>query len=142
MTAALKAEPSPRKPVTLIGQLSIVESGYPVKKAMNLVNTISPKDMAFRKRIFSTATLTRSRAANQDDVRLKKALSEKIARIERIWERVLKIYNHDEVAAREFLFRPHLMLDDRSPIDVALLGETGAVFLNSVLDTIEYNFAA
>jgi len=121
-------------------QFETVERGYPLNYALELINLICSGNAALKHRIISPATITRHKQVK--DRPLKKDLSERIARIERVWSRALAIYKGDTEAASDFLRRPHVMLEDRSPLDVALQGETGAAYLSSVLDTIEYGFAA
>ena len=45
-------------------------------------------------------------------------------------------------AARDFLFRPHPMLEDELPVDVVLRSEFGAELVIDILGRLKYGSAA
>lgn len=140
MTSLVKKETSGVKSIR--EQLDAVQAGYPLTDAASLMDKVTKGDPALKKRILSQATITRLKQARADAPVLKKTLSEKVARIERIWVRVLTIYQNDEAAAGIFMNRPHMMLAGKTPLEMTLAGGTSAAFLNTVLGTIENGFAA
>ena len=48
----------------------------------------------------------------------------------------------NEEEAREFLFRPHPMIEDKRPIDVVILSEFGAEMVVDILGGLKYGSAA
>ena len=140
MTAVTKTETSRLKSIR--EQLDAVQAGYPLTDATSLMDQVTKGDPALKKRILSQATITRLKQARVEAPVLKKDLSEKVARIERIWTRVLTIYQNDEAAAGTFMNCPHMMLAGKTPLEMTLAGETSAAFLNTILGTIEHGFAA
>ena len=145
MSAALKHEAGRSETGGLKSireQLEVVQAGYPLNDAATLMEKVTKGDSTLKKRILSQATLTRVRRPRDEAPVLKRDSSEKVARIERIWARVLAIYQNDEAQAGAFMNRPHMMLAGKTPLEMTLEGETGAAFLNSVLGTIEHGFAA
>ena len=47
----------------------------------------------------------------------------------------------DDAAARRWLFKPHMMLEDRRPIDVVLASEFGRPVVESILGGLLYGTA-
>jgi putative toxin-antitoxin system antitoxin component (TIGR02293 family) len=140
MPAVLKREATGLKSIR--EQLEAVQSGYPLNYATALMEKVTIGNPTLKRRILSQATITRLKQPRDEAPVLKKDLSEKVARIERIWARVLSIYQNDEALAGSFMNRPHMMLAGKTPLEMTLEGETSAAFLNSVLGTIEHGFAA
>ena len=66
--------------------------------------------------------------------------SEKIARLARVCATALHIWD-DEALAREFLNTPHPLLDQRSPLDVAMT-EAGARRVEELLWQLFYGVQA
>lgn len=63
------------------------------------------------------------------------------ARIQRVWNDAMDIWRDPEDVT-DFLFRKHSMLDDCSPIDVALGSEHGAEKVHDILGRLRYSSAA
>jgi putative toxin-antitoxin system antitoxin component (TIGR02293 family) len=47
-----------------------------------------------------------------------------------------------EAEARDFLFRPHAMIEDKRPIDVVIQSEFGAELVVDILKGLKYGSAA
>jgi putative toxin-antitoxin system antitoxin component (TIGR02293 family) len=58
-----------------------------------------------------------------------------------VWNLALDVWGGD-AEAREFLFRPHAMLEDRCPIDVVIQSEFGAEMVVDILGSLKYGSAA
>ena len=48
----------------------------------------------------------------------------------------------DEAEARDFLFRPHAMLEDKRPIDMVIQSEFGGEMVMDILGGLKYGSAA
>ena len=140
MSTALKTGATGLKSIR--EQLDAVQVGYSLTYATSLMDKVTRGNPVLKRRILSQATITRLKQPQNDAPVLKKDLSEKMARIERIWARALSIYQNDEAAASAFMNRPHMMLAGKTPLEMTLEGETSAAFLNTILGTIEHGFAA
>ena len=70
------------------------------------------------------------------------ATAERFYRLSVVYLDVLRIYHRDEKAAADFLFRPHMMLDDMAPIDLAVGSSAGRDAVRDVLTGLEFSFAA
>lgn len=102
-----------------------------------VVMTIAPSDTNFKYRLIPKATLARKRSGSL----LSQDQSEKLARLARIWAFAREIWGGDD-ETRDFLFRPHAMLEDRRPIDVVIAGETGAELVRDILGRLQFGSAA
>ena len=129
------------KPISPLEQLKRVRSGYLLNEVMIIRDKVSQERIT-REKIISPATVARYKRKKNDQARLARELSEKVARVERVWQRVLELYKGDEEKARRFFNKPNMMIEDKSPIELTLEGESGAVLVNYVLDTTQYGFAA
>ncbi|TIL84489.1 MAG: DUF2384 domain-containing protein, partial [Mesorhizobium sp.] len=49
----------------------------------------------------------------------------RLARVARVWSFAVDVWQNEE-EARDFLFRPHPMIEDKRPIDVVIMSEFGA----------------
>ena len=59
----------------------------------------------------------------------------------RIWSRAVEVWKEPE-AARDFLTRPHPMIDDRPPLDVVIRSEFGGELVMEILGRLQYGSAA
>ena len=100
---------------------------------------VAPADATFKYRVVSRATLDRRR--KQAGSRLSAEESGRLARLARVWAIARDVWGGDE-AARAFLFRPHMMLHMRAPIDLALGTDLGAKLVEDILGRLRHGTAA
>jgi putative toxin-antitoxin system antitoxin component (TIGR02293 family) len=100
--------------------------------------SIAPTDANFKYRVVSRATLDRRRKS--EGKRLSPEESERLARIAKLWAFAREVWRSDE-EARAFLFRPHMLLEGRQPIEVAVKTEIGARLVEDILGRLEYGSA-
>jgi putative toxin-antitoxin system antitoxin component (TIGR02293 family) len=108
---------------TLVDIARRVERGLPLAALERVVARVAPGDKAFETNIVPKATLSRRRASEGGSLSAEE--SNKVARLAKVFAMALSVWD-DEDAAREFLRRPHPMLDGRAPRDVALGSDPGA----------------
>lgn len=114
--------------------VDLVNKGLPLRALERLSTRIAPSDASFRYRLVPKATLARYAT------RLNAAQSMRIARIANIWTAARKVWESDE-ETRDFLFRPHQLLEGRRPIDVAIENELGGQLVQDILGQLEYGSA-
>ena len=123
-------------PMDLVEKL---EHGLPLKSLDRFVLLVAPKDKSFAHWIVHRSTLERRRSTKAK--LLSPVESEKLARLARIWSMAREIWN-DEDDARQFLLEPHMLLDDRTPIEVASKTDEGARLVEGILGRLKYGSAA
>jgi len=121
-------------PFDLIARIA---RGLPLSALERVTASVAPGDAAFRYRIIPKASLARRR----HDKRLTAAEGERLARIATVWAFACEVWG-GEAEARNFLFRPHAMLRDRPPIDVAIDSAFGARLVEDILGRLQYGSAA
>lgn len=114
--------------------VDLVNKGLPLRALERLSTRIAPSDAAFKYRLVPKATLARYAT------RLNAAQSMRIARIASIWTEARRVWGSDE-ETRDFLFRPHQLLEGRRPIDVAIENELGGQLVQDILGRLEYGSA-
>lgn len=114
-----------------------IEDGLPLRALDRVMGLVAPGDANFKYRVIPKASLAR----RQHEKRLTANESERLARIAGIWSFACDVWGNAE-DARGFLFRPHAMLGDRRPIDVAIDGEVGAQVVDGILGRLKYGSAA
>lgn len=119
------------------GLIERIETGLPVKALDRMARLLAPDDALFKYRFVPKATYERRKGAH----RLSAEEGARLARVARVWGFACEVWGGEE-AARAFLFRPHLMLEDRRPVDLALQGEIGAELVLDVLGGLKYGTAA
>jgi putative toxin-antitoxin system antitoxin component (TIGR02293 family) len=112
-----------------------VERGLPISALDRLTEAMAPGGSGFANKLVPRATLARRRS--RPDARLTNEESARILRVGEIWEFALKVWQ-DADKARHWLFRPHMMLDDRSPIDVVIASEYGKPVVEGILGRLYY----
>ncbi len=115
-----------------------VEGGLPVAAVDVISGRIAPADSAFKHSLVPKATLARRRAAR--DPRLSKDESERLVRLASVWSEAQDVWGSDE-AARRFMFRPHPLLEGRTPMDVTLSSELGGKVVGDVLGGLAHGTA-
>ena len=119
------------------GLIARIEDGLPVKALDRLAGKLAPGDTQFKYRLIPKATYERRKAAH----RLSSDEGERLARLARVWAMAVEVWGGDD-DARDFLFRPHPMLEDRRPVDVVIQSEIGAGLVLDVLGGLKYGTAA
>ncbi len=100
-----------------------VESGLPLAALDRVVHFVAPDDARFAGTIVPKATLSRRRTSGTGALSVDE--SNKVARLAKVWAMAMRVWN-DEADAREFLRRPHPMLEGRAPREVAVGSDPGA----------------
>ena len=121
-------------PLSLV---SWIEEGLPVAALDRVSRLLAPTDNQFKYRIVPKATYERRKSS----LRLSPEEGTRLARIARVWNLALDIWQDPE-EARAFLFRPHAMLRDRPPIEVVIQNELGAELVFDILGALKYGSAA
>lgn len=115
-----------------------VEEGLPVSALDLLAAAISPGDTQFKYRLVPKATLARRRLSARK--LLNREESNRLARLATVFVFAKNVYGRAS-RAREFLNRPHMMLDNRTPLDVALATSPGADAVTNLLGRATYGSA-
>jgi putative toxin-antitoxin system antitoxin component (TIGR02293 family) len=113
-----------------------VGEGLPVAAPESLVGQLAPGDAAFRFEFVPRATLHR-RGRSQ---RLSPEESARVARVAAVFARAREAWGED-AAAQGFLNRPHLPLDGRTPLQVALANDAGAGLVERILGPLRHGTA-
>jgi putative toxin-antitoxin system antitoxin component (TIGR02293 family) len=114
-----------------------IARGLPVAALDRVVGMISPDNQALRFRFVPRATLARRMRAKK----LSGEESAKLARVASVFVRAREVWGGD-AEARAFLTRGHPLLEDRSPLDVAMATEIGARLVETILGRLQYGTAA
>ncbi len=129
-----RREVSARSP---FGLISRIETGLPFGALDRIARLLAPDDAQFKYRLIAKATYERRKAAR----RLSSEEGTRLARLARVWSVALDVWE-SQSEARNFLFRPHAMLEDRAPIDVVIQNEFAAELVNDILGRLKYGTAA
>lgn len=116
-----------------------IENGLPVAALDRLAETVAPDDARFKFRLIAKATLERRRRSASQ--RLTSDEGDRLARLAKVFSFALDIYQAPE-KARAFLCRPHPMLDNKPPLDVALATSPGADLVINLLGRAAYGGGA
>lgn len=111
-----------------------IEAGLPLATVDALARAIAPGDARFKYRLVPKATYDRRKAARAP---LTAAEGERVARLVRVWAFALDVLKSED-DARHFLDGPHMLLEDRSGLDVTLQSEMGAEAVIDVLGRLKY----
>lgn len=124
-------------PLSPFGLISRIESGLPLGALDRVARLIAPGDAQFKYRLVPKATYERRKGSH----RLSSDEGARLARVARVWGLALAVWR-EEAEARDFLFRPHPMLEDRRPIDMVIGSEIGAELVLDILGRLQYGSAA
>jgi putative toxin-antitoxin system antitoxin component (TIGR02293 family) len=128
---------TPAHPVlSELDYLDRLDYGLPIKSLERIVAAVSPTDASFKYRIVPKASLARRKSTK----RLSASQSVVVARLAGVWAQAVRIWK-SEAAARDFLYRKHSLLGERSPIDVVLENEIGAELVRGILGRLEHGSA-
>ncbi|MCK0138108.1 antitoxin Xre/MbcA/ParS toxin-binding domain-containing protein [Aliiroseovarius sp. F47248L] len=72
---------------------------------------------------------------------LSRAMSGRLYDLGRVWEVALRSYGEDQAAARAFLSRQHMLLDGRTPLELAQSSSAGADAVVNLLRRAKVGFA-
>lgn len=125
---------APRRADTRLGLAYSIEDGLPVTALDHLAEAVAPQDARFKFRLIPKATLDRRRKSTR---RLTTAEGDRLARLAKVFSFGLDIYREPE-KVRAFLNRPHMMLDGKTPLDVALATGPGADAVINLLGRAAY----
>lgn len=120
-------------PLALIAR---IERGLPVEALDRVADAIAPGDAHFKYRLVPKATLERRKASN----RLTPDEGARLARLARVWSEALDVWGGED-GARDFLFRPHPMAEDKRPVDLVIQSEFGAELMIDILGGLRYGTA-
>lgn len=120
-------------PTSAVDRVIRIREGLPYTLLDRVVEKISPQSPTLRYEIVAKATLARRKREN----RLSADESAKLARLSELMEKAVQVWKSDE-AARAFLFRPHPLLQMRTPISVAMMNEFGADLVRDILLRLEH----
>lgn len=124
-----------RAEATPLSLASSVEKGLPVSALDKFAGRISPLDVrGFAHRVVPKPTLERRRKQKQH---LTTDESDRLARIAKVFAFGLEVFR-DEAKVRDFLNRPHPMLGDRIPLELALATGPGADAVVNLLGRAAY----
>ncbi len=121
-------------PIKLIGR---IEHGLPIRSVDRIARLLAPDDTQFKYRLIPKATLERRKTASK----LSPEEGARVARLANVWNVARDVWGSDD-EARDFLFRPHPMAEDRLPIDLAIQSEFGAELIVDILGRLKYGSAA
>ena len=119
-----------------ISLLDSIAEGLPFDATDTLTAALSPTDPTFKYRLVPKATYARRKIAR----RLSPQESERLVRLARIWSLALDVWK-DEDAARRFLTGRHVLLSQRTALDVALDSELGGKMVEELLARAAYSTA-
>ncbi len=121
---------------TRLGLSNAVENGLPVSALDRLAGAVAPDDARFKFRLIPKATLERRKKSATRHLTSEEG--DRLARLAKVYVFALDIY-HDGDKVREFLNRPHAMLDGKPPLDVALATGPGADAVINLLGRAAYS---
>jgi putative toxin-antitoxin system antitoxin component (TIGR02293 family) len=112
-----------------------IEEGLQVSAVDRVAKAVAPDDPGFKFRIVPKPTLERRRRSKS---RLKNEEGEKVARLARVFSMGLSVFG-DEAKVQQFLSRPHMLLDNKRPVDVALSTGPGAEAVINIMGRAAYS---
>ena len=126
----------PRKAESPLTLAYSVEKGLPVSALEAFASRIAPQDVRrFTYKVVPKPTLERRR---KDKKPLTTEESDRLARIAKVFAFGVEVFG-DEAKVRRFLERPHPMLDDKEPLEIALATGPGADAVINLLGRAAYS---
>lgn len=119
-----------------LGLANSIIDGLPVTALDRLAGAVAPDDARFKFRLVPKATLERRKKSASRHLTSEEG--DRLARLAKVYVFALDIYQ-DGSKVRDFLNRPHAMLDGKSPLDVALATGPGADAVINVLGRAAYS---
>ena len=118
----------PRRAESPLYLIRKIQDGLPVSALDRIAKQIAPNDANFRYRIVPRSSLARRR----QNGRLSPEEGARLARLANLWSFACDVWKSNR-DAREFLFRRHMLLEDRPPVDVVIESELGAELVRYIL---------
>lgn len=112
-----------------------IEEGLPVSALDRLAREVAPGDRQFKFRLIPRATFERRRKSASR--RLTKEEGDRLARLAKVFTMAEQVFG-EAAKARDFLTRPHAMLDGKQPLDVAMATGPGADAVINLLGRAAY----
>jgi putative toxin-antitoxin system antitoxin component (TIGR02293 family) len=126
----------PRKAETTLTLAYSVQKGLPVAALDRFAGRVSPEDSRrFTYRVVPKPTLERRRKEKQP---LTTEESDRLARIAKVFAFALEVFR-DDAKVRRFLDSAHPMLDDNTPLEIALATGLGADAVINLLGRAAYS---
>lgn len=125
-----------RRKVSPLTLIRYIENGLPLAALERVCRLVAPGDAVFKYGIVPKASLQRRMIRK----RLSGEESGRLARLAKVWSFAREVWGSD-AEARDFLFRPHQLLDGRKPMDVVLGGEFGAQLVEAILGRLQHGSA-
>jgi len=126
----------PKKAETTLTLAYSVARGLPVSSLDKFATLVAPEDARrFSYRVVPKPTLERRRKEKRP---LSTEESDRLARVAKVFAFALDVFR-DEAKARSFLDRPHPMLDDKAPLEIALATGLGADAVINLLGRAAYS---
>lgn len=116
-----------------------VAAGLPLAALDRLLGVLAPGEEALRYAFVPKATL--ARRAKAKPARLSPEESARLARVAHVFALAREVWR-DDAEARDFLRRRHPMLEDRTPLDVAIETDIGARIVERILGRLAHGTAA
>lgn len=123
---------------TPLGVTHTVARGVSLSAVDRVARAVAPTDPKFKFRLVARSTLARRRGSRQ---RLSIEESDRVARVAKVFEMALSVFK-DEDRARQFLVRPHAMLEQEAPLNLTLASGTGADAVVQLLGRAAYGGGA
>jgi putative toxin-antitoxin system antitoxin component (TIGR02293 family) len=124
-----------RTPETTLTLAASVEKGLPVSALDKFAGRVSPLDVrGFAHRVVPKPTLERRRKQKRP---LTTDESDRLARVAKVFAFGLEVFR-DEARVRDFLNRPHPMLEEKVPLELALATGPGADAVINLLGRTAY----
>ncbi len=115
-----------------------LSKGLPVASLERVQALVAPGLSSFTKLIVAEGTLKRRRRQQRP---LSPQESQRLERVARVWTMALDVYGREE-DARRFLNRPHPLLQQRIPLELAVANDVGADAVEGILGRLKYGSAA
>lgn len=116
-----------------------IQKGLPVSTIERLADMVAPDDRSFKWQLIAKATLERRKKSPSK--LLTSEEGDRVARLAKVYSFALDIYK-EPARAREFLSRPHAMLDGETPLNVAIGTGPGADVVINLLGRAAYGGGA
>jgi putative toxin-antitoxin system antitoxin component (TIGR02293 family) len=129
--------PGVKAPRSAMGLMARIEDGLPIAALDRVARMVAPTDVQFKYRLVPRATYER----RKDKQLLSPEEGTRLTRLARVWSLALDVWK-DEGEARDFLFRPHPMIEDQRPVDIVIQSEFGAEMVVDILGSLKYGSAA
>jgi putative toxin-antitoxin system antitoxin component (TIGR02293 family) len=126
---------------TPIQLIDAIKSGFSLEVLDRIVHLVAPYDRSFKYRIVPKSSLQRLRGARRARALLSSYQSQQVMRIALVWGMTMKVWRNEE-AARRFLTEPHMLLDNWTPLDMALAADIGVALTEDILGRLQYASAA